>query len=329
LNAFIPAPAAIPSRNAYLTGLVARSPDVAPAASVLEKSLGAAGFAPQTVGLPSVADTTGAATKFLDQQTASAPFGLTVLYSGILEPPYDGVPKEMLDLYQSQRFENWAADPPARNASRGKEMFSARLTNLRKAAAAVSTVDAAIGKLLAKVHDKQFLNNTLIILASTCGTLLGRHGLWGWGDASAPPNMYEEVVNTPLVWSYPTRIPPSIMQVGLVSAYDFLPTLCDFLLIDAPGGNLCGRSYVPLVTGKPFPKKQPWRTTVFAHYRNTEMARVDRYKLVSRDEGKGPGELYDLRVDREESANQYDNAQFEDVRNSLAAKLADWRKFLV
>lgn len=76
-------------------------------------------------------------------------------------------------------------------------------------------------------------------------------------------------------------------------------------------------------------KKQPWRTTVFSHYKNTEMARVDRYKVVVRDEGKGRGELYDLRVDHDEIQNQYENPQFEDIRNSLSGQLANWRKFLV
>jgi arylsulfatase A-like enzyme len=132
-----------------------------------------------------------------------------------------------------------------------------------------------------------------------------------------------------LIWSFPQRVPPSIVQVGLVSSYDLMPTLCDFLLVDQPDGEFPGRSYAPMATGKPFPKKQPWRTTVFAHYKNTEMARVDRYKVVVRDEGKGPGELYDLRVDRDEAQNQYENPQFEDIRNNLSGQLANWRKSLV
>ena len=149
------------------------------------------------------------------------------------------------------------------------------------------------------------------------------------GTPPRPANLYDEVVNIPLIWSFPSRIPPSITQVELVSAYDLLPTLCEFLLVPPVAGEFCGRSYLPLVTAKPFPKKQPWRTTVFAHYKNTEMARVDRYKVVVRDEGKGPGELYDLRLDRDETQNQYDNAQFLEVKNSLMGQLAGWRKFLV
>jgi hypothetical protein len=76
-----------------------------------------------------------------------------------------------------------------------------------------------------------------------------------------------------------------------------------------------------LATGQPLPKKEPWKTTVFARYRNTAMARVERYKLIVREDGKGPGELYDTRQDPKERVNQYDNPQFLTVRNTLAAAL--------
>lgn len=327
VNAFVPSPAPIPGRNAYFTGRVSRDPGAAAAANSLDQVLTAGGYACQTVGGRSLPDSTSEALQFLDRQAAGKPFSLTVLYGG-LEPPYEGVGQQYLDIYEGQRFENWAADPPARNAVRNKEMFGARMANLRKAAAGVTARDAEAGKLMARLYDKHFLNDTLIVFASTCGVLLGRHGLWGNADASDPSNFYEEVVGVPLIWSYPARVPPSTIQVGLVSAYDLLPTLCDFFSVTPPAGPLHGRSYAPLATGKPFPKKQSWRATVFGHYRNIEMARVDRYKLVVREDGKGPGELFDLRADRAETANRYDDPQFEDVKSSLAARLADWRKTL-
>ncbi len=97
-------------------------------------------------------------------------------------------------------------------------------------------------------------------------------------------------------------------------------------MCDLPERNLCGRSYKLLATGKPLPKKQPWRFTVFGHYRNTEMARVERYKLVLRNGGKGPNELYDLAADAGERTNQVDNDQFVSVRSTLAGELAQWKQ---
>ena len=51
------------------------------------------------------------------------------------------------------------------------------------------------------------------------------------------------------------------------------------------------------------------------------MARNDRYKLIVRNEGKGPGELYDDKVDARERVNQYDNPQFMTVKAALQADL--------
>ena len=81
-----------------------------------------------------------------------------------------------------------------------------------------------------------------------------------------------------------------------------------------------------MVLGRPFPKKQPWKNLVFGHFRNTEMARDPRFKLVLRNEGEGPNELYDLRADLREKVNRYDDPQFVTVRDGLAAQLDAWRK---
>ena len=47
------------------------------------------------------------------------------------------------------------------------------------------------------------------------------------------------------------------------------------------------------------------------------MARMDRYKLVLREQGKGADELYDLKADPGERTNRYEDPQFLTVRNSL------------
>ena len=112
----------------------------------------------------------------------------------------------------------------------------------------------------------------------------------------------------------------------MVSGADLVPSLSVLTGADLPGRNLSGRAYTPLATGSPLPRKQPWKTTVFALYRNTAMARIERYTLIVRDEGKGPGELYDNKQDPKERVNQYDNPQFLTVKTSLGAELAKWKR---
>ena len=95
-------------------------------------------------------------------------------------------------------------------------------------------------------------------------------------------------METPLFWSWPGHVPAQATRPELVSSYDLLPTLCDCRPSRHPPRISAAAATCRWRRGKPLPKKQPWRTTVFAILRNTGMARVERYKLVVRDEGKGP-----------------------------------------
>jgi arylsulfatase A-like enzyme len=263
---------------------------------------------------------------FLDGQAPGKPFFLTVACAG-LQPPYEGVARKYLDIYAGVNFDSLNLDrAPAANARQGKDMFTDVVASFRKVAAAVTALDDELAAIVAKVSQKRLLDNTLFVFTGTCGSLYGRHGLWGAGATSQPVNMYNEVMATPMIWSWPGRVPAQAVRPEMVSTYDFVPTLAELVSATPPAGNLCGRSYLPLATGKPLPKKQPWRTTVFGHYENTDMARIERYKLIMRDEGKGPGELYDLVADPGEKTNQYSNPQFLTVHNSLAQSLAGWKQ---
>lgn len=327
LHHFVCVPCAEPSRATMLTG---RTPMQLGAAAhagadaTIEKLLGGLGYACHTTpALPS-AGVTAEAVKLLDQQAAGKPFLLQVNYTD-LEPPYDGAGQKYRDLYAQAKFETFGWEPAARNARRGKEMLGDIVASLRRFCAAVTALDDQVAALLSRLSQRRMVDTTLVIFTSTCGSLAGRHGLWDSGQASDPANMYDEVMATPLFWSWPGRVPAQAVRPELVSAYDLTPTICDLTAVPA-GRNLCGRSYLPLATGKPLPKKQPWRTIVFGHFENTEMAREERYKLVLRDQGKGPGELYDLSGDPGEKVSQYDNPQYLDVRTRLGGELSKWRQ---
>jgi arylsulfatase A-like enzyme len=117
------------------------------------------------------------------------------------------------------------------------------------------------------------------------------------------------------------------MAPELVSFYDVMPSLCSAAGVQPPADrNLTGRNFMPIAKRDPLPKGERWRNLVFGHFRNTEMAHDNRFKLVLRNEGAGPNELYNLRTDPREKANLYDNAQFITVRDGLSQELAEWRR---
>ena len=282
----------------------------------LEKLLGAAGYTCHTAG------SVDEAGKFLEQQTPDKPFLLVAALSGPRAP--EDVPKKYLEPYARTNFETFGYEPVSQSARRGKEMFADIAASLRRYAAAVSALDDNVAALLAALTRRK-LESAAIVLTSGSGALLGRHGIWGGADSSDPINMYQESVATPMIWSWLGRVPAQTTRPEPVGAYDLLPSICDAAGVK-PEGKLCGRSYLPFATGKLLGRKEVWPTTVYASCGNTDMARDRRYKLVSRDGGKGPGALFDLVRDPRERIDQYTNDQFLTVRNELAGELAEWKQ---
>ncbi len=264
--------------------------------------------------------------EFIEQQKADRPFFLVTSHFNP-HVPYDGHPQKYYDMYANTKFETTGWEPAAPNALREKEYLNDIVGNLRKCAASITALDDQIPPLIAALTRKKLRDNTIVIFTGDNGFLLGRHGLWSKGLASNPINMYEEVVRTPMIWSWLGQIPIEGRRPEMVNFCDVLPSICEIAGVPAPTDrNLPGRSYVPLLFNRPLPKKQPWRNITFGHFRNTEMVRDPRFKLVLRDEGASPSELFDLTADPREKINLYENRQYVTVRDRLAKELEGWRK---
>jgi arylsulfatase A-like enzyme len=137
--------------------------------------------------------------------------------------------------------------------------------------------------------------------------------------------MYEEVMQVPMIWNWLGKVPPEGLRPELVSFYDFLPTVCEATGVTPPAGaNLPGTSYLQMAMGRP-PKDQ-WRNLVYGQFRYAEMARDTRYKVVLRNNGEGPNELFDLGVDPRENVNRWDNGQYLQTRQRLTREIETWRK---
>lgn len=266
---------------------------------------------------------TAKAGAFLDQQTAGKPFFLSVRYLNP-HPPYEGHPPRYYEMYAKASFDTLAWEPAAANALRGKEYFQDPVGNLRKAAAAITEFDDQIPPLLLKLSRRGLRENTIFIITSSHGQLLGRHGLWNGGLASNPINMYDEVMLAPMIWQWLGSVPAESVRPEVISAYDFVPTICGLLEAPPPERHLCGSSYHLPLTGKPLPKKSPWRNLVYGNYRNTEMARDERFKLVLRNSGSGPNEFYNLADDPREKVNEYENPKYLIDRDQMRHAIETW-----
>ena len=322
-------PASAQNRASLLTGRTAlqlRGAVTIPEAEVtLPKILANLGYTCHSVE-GSAADVVAGSTKFLAGQTAEKPFFLEAWIRDLV-PPYAGVAKKYHDMYAAAMFEScFPSPPPASNARVGKEMLGDLLASLRMVAAAITSLDEQVAALTAALRQRQMLDQILVVFASTCGALYGRHGLWDSGAASDPVNMFEESVATPMVWRWPARIPPQTTRPEWVGACDLLPTVCELAGAAVPKRNLSGRSYYPLILGNTLPKKRAWSSIKFSHMDDTDMVRDTRYKLILRGGGKGPNEFYDIEIDPREATDGYEDGRFASIRPALAEEISKWKQ---
>lgn len=94
---------------------------------------------------------------------------------------------------------------------------------------AIAHLDHHLGLLFEELHKRGVLDNTLLIVTSDHGELLGEHGLLGHGNS-----LYRPLLEVPLLISFPSHLPIGRRVRELVSLRNLPATLMDILQL--PGG---------------------------------------------------------------------------------------------
>jgi len=118
----------------------------------------------------------------------------------------------------------------------------------------VTGLDKAVGELMAALEAQGLAENTVIILASDHGLLMGEYGMGG------KSLLYDLSAKIPLI-VYDPRLPESKQGRTLdqlVSSLDITPTLLDLAEITPPE-HMWGQSLLPLVQDE----NAPWREELF------------------------------------------------------------------
>lgn len=194
--------------------------------------------------------------------------------------------------------------------------------------AAVQGIDDGVGRVVEKLREKGILENTLVVYMSDNGFNCGQHGIWGKGNCTNPLNLFDTSVKVPCIFSMPGTVKENTVSDSLLSAYDFMPTLLDFLGIDNPEADkLPGRSFLPELTGE---GNGEYRKAihVFDEYGPSRMVRTKEWKYIHRYP-YGPNELYDLVHDPDEKFNLlWENRYFNYGPKFIEEKVQELRTYL-
>ena len=187
--------------------------------------------------------------------------------------------------------------------------------------AAISYVDAGVGRLLAELDRLGLRDKTVVIFWGDHGYYMGEHNWWG-----GKHNNYEGATRAPLIVSVPGMKAAGRKTDALVEFVDIYPSLVELCGLAQPGdgARLEGRSFAPLLDDP----KRPWDKAAFSEYpkgghQGTAM-RTDRYRYVEWRNKKGDlaaRELYDHQTDPQENENVADQPANAPVMERLARQL--------
>lgn len=196
-------------------------------------------------------------------------------------------------------------------------------------AAALETLDDAVGRVVKTLADLELTDNTVIIFTSGNGGLATLEAGMPFAPTINTPfregkgYLYDGGVRVPLLVAWPGVVKPGTVVDQVAGSIDLFPTLCEAAgLKDAKADGVSLRSSF---TGKGLGDRALyWH---YPHYSNQGgkpcgAVRSGDYKLIEFYED-GRRELFDVRKDLFESRNLI--ADKPAVAKELAAKLAAWR----
>jgi N-acetylglucosamine-6-sulfatase len=186
-------------------------------------------------------------------------------------------------------------------------------------------VDDSVGKILAKLEEKHFLDDTLIIFTSDNGLFWGEHNLRDKRLA------YEESIRIPLLIRYPKWFAAGGNSNNLVLNLDIAPTLLEAAGIN-DFGNMQGVSLRELANGGVFRKSFLYEYFWDPDFPNTPGIRAIRtqdfqynFKYITYIDSDETEELYDLTNDPNEVNNLINHVEYADLLKKLRCELDSLR----
>ncbi len=159
--------------------------------------------------------------------------------------------------------------------------------------AAISYVDAQVGRLLDELERLEIADNTIVVFWGDHGWKLGEHGGW------CKHTNFELDARAPLIFSSPKQKVTNRPTDALVEFVDVYPTLCELAGLPIPAG-LEGLSAAPLLDNP----ELPWKSAAFSQYprrggRQGLMGysmRTDRYRFTRWEKRNNPDEVVAVEI---------------------------------
>ncbi|CAN5759328.1 sulfatase [soil metagenome] len=231
----------------------------------------------------------GRGAELLEDAKEMQPFFLVVDSYDVHEP-WDP-PQKYVDLYDDA-YDGPEPYIPAYGSS--DYLTDRQLQRMRALyAAEVTMVDTWLGRFMEKADELGLTDNTLFVLLSDHGVMLGEHGVTGKQDYAT----YEELINVPFFIRHPEGKGAGESSDFYASTHDVAPTILGALGVEQKQ-PMEGQDLTVLLDGGE-PKERPHFT---AGYDDHVWTRDDNYVMIARNDGAN-ARLYDMQEDPAQNKN--------------------------
>ncbi len=208
-------------------------------------------------------------------------------------------------------------------------------------------IDDQLKRLIEGLSERDIEKDTIVIYVSDHGDFVGEYGLIRKG-----PDLPDILTHIPFVWRGPGIKPQGKQKDSFVNLVDILPTLCDFIGVEAPYGCQ-GKSIRPLLTGEDIPDKEfdcaysesgfsgmYWddkdELTLMAEGASVNMVTFDclntwtqcgQVRMLRKGDYRiqldmmGTGYLYNVKEDPRELINLWENSDYDKVKTDMMTEL--------
>jgi len=177
--------------------------------------------------------------------------------------------------------------------------------------AAVTYMDAQVGKILNTLKEEGLEDNTIVIFTSDHGFHLGEHRFW------MKVSLHEESVRVPLIIKMPGK-EPAVCH-SFTELLDLYPTVSELTGLEYPT-NIQGKSIAKTLENPDIAV----RDMAFSVSQGGKsfLIRTKKWAYIQYDEDAGSGmELFDMEYDPKQYTNLAHNPVYSEVRREMQSRL--------
>ncbi len=238
------------------------------------------------------------------------PFSVFLSY-GPPHNPYGLVPQQYVDMYEGSRLDG-RPNVPTDNED-----------TLRLYYAAITSIDANIGRLSKALEEAGVADNTILVFTADHGDMLGSQG------HLLKQRPWEESINIPFILRYPDRIEAGQEHDWLVATVDMMPTVLGLSGVAVPE-TVEGSDLSALFEGTSTEEREA--VFLFNVHRGggpgTDWRGIRTKEWAYAHHYAGDWVLYDLTNDPYELRNLIDDDNYATVKQDLRQQLSELRAAL-